>query len=211
MPGAVALTPKSSAENAKRIRSSELKPTDRSSTDSQALPWFLQAKLTVGAVDDPLEREADRVADRVMRTPGACCAGCASGLACGGEQLQRKPDRGAHVDVDPSEHLKIGGGRKLTEPERAFMEPRFGCEFSGVRLHDNADADTAAQSVQALAFTVGADIFFRKSAYRSGTPPGNLLLAHELSHVVQQGTPSVGSLSSSSLHAGLGDGCSGKS
>ena len=74
----------------------------------------------------------------------------------------------------------------MDRPTRAYFEPRFGTDFSDVRLHTGPAADRAAQSVCARAFTVGRDIAFASHQYAPSTPQGRRLLAHELTHVVQQ-------------------------
>jgi outer membrane protein OmpA-like peptidoglycan-associated protein len=79
-----------------------------------------------------------------------------------------------------------GGGRPLAESARSFFEPRFFADFSGVRIHSDNAADALAEVVQARAFTIGSDIFFRGGEYAPATADGNNLLAHELTHVVQQ-------------------------
>ncbi|HEV7661599.1 MAG TPA: DUF4157 domain-containing protein [Allosphingosinicella sp.] len=77
-------------------------------------------------------------------------------------------------------------GRPLDPGTRGFMEPRFGQDFSGVRVHDGATAASAARSIRAQAFTAGRDIVFDRGRYAPGTDAGRHLLAHELTHVVQQ-------------------------
>ena len=80
-----------------------------------------------------------------------------------------------------------GGGAPLPASERAFFEPRFGRSFEGVRIHDGTQADVASKSISARAFTLGGDIAFAGGEYRPGTSEGRRLLAHELTHTVQQG------------------------
>jgi hypothetical protein len=77
-------------------------------------------------------------------------------------------------------------GQPLDAPSRGFFEPRFGRSFSEVRVHTNADAAGSANAVNALAYTVGRDIVFAGRQYRPEIPEGKALLAHELTHVVQQ-------------------------
>src|SRR6266498_1033707 len=77
-------------------------------------------------------------------------------------------------------------GRPLDTATRAFMEPRFGHDFSGVRVHTDARAAESARAVNALAYTVGRDVVFGTGQYAPGTGEGKGLLAHELTHVVQQ-------------------------
>jgi Domain of unknown function (DUF4157) len=176
-----------------------------------ALPGMIQAKLVVGEVNDPLEHEADRVAERVMRDPMrdpgeavSLTAGpprlsrkCA---ACEDEEnaLRMKPARsdaaGAHAPALVHEVLR-SPGRPLDAPTRAFFEPRFGHDFGAVRIHDNGQAAASARSVGALAYTVGRDIVFGGGAYADGTDAGRRLLAHELAHTVQQGRAPASQLS----------------
>ncbi|GGA88555.1 eCIS core domain-containing protein [Puia dinghuensis] len=90
-------------------------------------------------------------------------------------------------------------GRPLDEETRAFFEPQFGYSFANVRLHTDGRASASAQSVNALAYTVGQDIVFRSGQYNPSTPAGRHLLAHELTHVIQQ---DMGGGESSSLLPG---------
>ncbi|WP_436926287.1 eCIS core domain-containing protein [Halosimplex amylolyticum] len=78
------------------------------------------------------------------------------------------------------------GGRPLPESARSFFEPRFGDDFGDVRVHTGPRADELARSVRATAFTVGSDVVFASGQYRPETDDGKRLLAHELTHVVQQ-------------------------
>jgi len=90
---------------------------------------------------------------------------------------------------------KRGGGQPLEATVRRGMEGVFGVDFSPVRIHADAEADLLNRGVAAIAFTVGSDIFFRAGAYQPHSPAGQHLLAHELTHVVQQRTGSLGSSS----------------
>ncbi len=85
------------------------------------------------------------------------------------------------------ENAIADGGRPLSQSERKFFEPRFGHNFSRVRIHDDARAHAAADSVRARAFTLGNHIVMNRGEYAQGTPGGRRLLAHELAHTVQQG------------------------
>ena len=78
-------------------------------------------------------------------------------------------------------------GRPLDPATRAYMEPRFGHDFSRVRVHSDAKAAESARAVNALAYTVGRDVVFGAGQYAPGTAAGRRLVAHELTHVVQQG------------------------
>jgi hypothetical protein len=79
-----------------------------------------------------------------------------------------------------------GGGQALDSGTRAGMESSLGADFSGVRVHADAQADSLNQSLNARAFTTGQDVFFKQGTYSPGSSSGRELLAHELTHVVQQ-------------------------
>jgi len=137
----------------------------------------LQAKLEVGAGADPLEREADASADRVMRTPAAAsAAGVRTSTATLGSAAA--PHIVHDVLRSPGEALDAG--------VRAFMEPRFGCDFRRVRVHADARAAASAKAVRARAYTVGQHVVFGAASYAPASADGRRLIAHELSHVVQQ-------------------------
>src|SRR5205085_6003987 len=82
-------------------------------------------------------------------------------------------------------------GRPLDAAERSLMEARFGHDFSRVRVHTDARAAESAQSVNALAYTVGRNVVFATGQYRPATSPGRQLLAHELVHTIQQSSSST--------------------
>ncbi|MBU1568280.1 MAG: DUF4157 domain-containing protein [Proteobacteria bacterium] len=84
-----------------------------------------------------------------------------------------------------------GAGQPLPEADRSFMERRFGTDFRRVRVHTDDYAARMSRAINAEAFTAGRDIYFRAGKYRPGTPSGKKLLAHELTHVVQQGGTST--------------------
>lgn len=79
-----------------------------------------------------------------------------------------------------------GGGQGMDHGTRSRMESAFGADFSGVRIHHDARADGLSEALSARAFTTGRDVFFRQGEYSPGTSSGRELLAHELTHVVQQ-------------------------
>ena len=101
----------------------------------------------------------------------------AAGMAEGGE---------LDPDVESSIQSARGGGQALDSGVRAQMEPTLGADLSGVRVHTGAEADRLNQAVSARAFTTGSDVFFRQGEYSPGSSSGRELLAHELTHVVQQ-------------------------
>ncbi len=88
-------------------------------------------------------------------------------------------------------HAMNGGGSPLPATTRAFFEPRFGADFSQVRVHTDSRAAATANSIQARAFTVGSNIAFGAGRYAPESPPGRQLLAHELTHVLQQNSNQV--------------------
>ncbi|MCP5103257.1 MAG: DUF4157 domain-containing protein [bacterium] len=106
------------------------------------------------------------------------------------EPLQAKGVSSKSPAVTPSVESKVqslkGGGQPLPESTRSFFESRFGSDFSGVRVHNDSQAAETAESVNAKAFTTGKDVVFGAGQYSPGTSPGKQLLAHELTHVVQQ-------------------------
>ena len=146
---------------------------------------FLQPKLTIGASNDPLEQEADRVADQVLATPVSAAVSAArpriqrfSGQATG--QADAAP---APASVD---RVLASPGRPLDPALQQDMEQRFGHDFSQVRVHADAAAERSARDVHAHAYTVGRDVVFATGQFAPATPGGRRLLAHELTHVVQQ-------------------------
>lgn len=150
----------------------------------------LQCKLAVGMPEDVHEQEADRAADNVLQMTGEEL-GRGPVAKSRGELLLPLGEGGGerHLDEDAEEAVRSlqGGGIPLKETERAFFEPRFGADFSRVRLHTGSAAGEMAESLHARAFTVGDDIAFGAGRYSPGTDEGMRLLAHELAHVVQQG------------------------
>ncbi len=179
-----------------------------------------QPKLEVGAADDPLEAEADRVADHVMRMPdrpfaqrrceecdeeeervsrtpyalmrktcGACDQQSAQHEHPPVSFLQRKARADAgDVSDAAAEHISAtrGAGAPMPAETQAFMEDRFGADFSGVSIHEGASAADLSSELAAQAFTVGKDVYFNEGKYAPSTSEGQQLLAHELVHVVQQ-------------------------
>jgi len=191
---------------------SSVGPGNRHRANALPVPGVLQAKLTIGKANDPFEQEADRVASEVMRMPHktpianlasiggnvvqrkcGCGAGKGSCDKCKKKQLSLKRSDGVSsgnesTEIPSSVHEVLSGaGQPLDEASRAFMEPRFGYDFSQVRVHTNSAAARSAREVSALAFTVGNHIAFAAGQYRPGSEKTNRLLAHELAHVVQQG------------------------
>ena len=179
-------------------------PQARSRTRHSPLRGAIQQKLAIGAVNDPLEHEADRAADAAMRMDESALI-----LSRGPTGLSRKcaacaaedGDEEGHLQAKPSGRLQAGEpalssvhsvvaqpGRALEPAARGFLESSFGRSFADVRIHDGGDAATSAAHIGARAYTVGRNIVFGAGEYRPATPEGRWLLAHELTHVVQQGS-----------------------
>jgi hypothetical protein len=116
-------------------------------------------------------------------------------------QVEEEEKRGLHIKqefnhapaVNPDLESRIlslhGGGQPLPESVQAFFEPRFGYDFCQVRVHADSKAAESARAVNARAFTVGHHVVMGAGQYSPGTAEGRRLLAHELTHVVQQGNP----------------------
>jgi hypothetical protein len=149
----------------------------------------VQTKLRVGTVDDPLEREADAVADRVLNGSGRETV--SSGVATDAVQRLSSARPSAGLEMPSSalsglERLRQSGGAPLAPVIREFYEGRLGHDFGGVRVHTGPEAAVAADQLGAKALTVGRDMVFGEGQYQPGTGEGKRLIAHELAHVVQQ-------------------------
>ena len=171
-------------------------------TNQPSQPQVIQPKLAVGPANDPLEREADSIAERVMRTPDAGFSVTAAPrqisrkcFACEEEekapklkiQTKRVTPHQASAEAPIIVHEVLRSpGQPLSPVERAFMEPRFGHSFGAIRVHTDAKAMRSAAAVNALAYTVGGHIVFAGGQYAPGTDAGRRLLAHELAHTIQQ-------------------------
>lgn len=184
------------------------------STPSPSMP--IQAKLTVGAANDKYEQEADRVATEVVDTinrpnPPANPQGAEIQRADNSDTLQQLPisDLQRQGDdeeiqtksslpetglaggaISPNLESQIqsakGGGQTLDSNLQQQMGQAMGADFSGVKIHTDSQSDQLNQSIQAKAFTTGQDVFFRQNAYNPHSRGGQELIAHELTHVVQQ-------------------------
>jgi len=162
----------------------------------------IQPKLTLGTPGDMYEEEADSVARQVVeeihsspfREPNTQSLG--ERKPDGGEALrvQRQitvraaGDAGGELSSEWETQLQRAksGGQPLSPTLKEPMEQAFGANFGGVRVHTGEQADGLARSIQAKAFTTGQDVFFRQGAYEPGSRRWEELLAHELTHVVQQ-------------------------
>jgi hypothetical protein len=164
-----------------------------------------QAKLNlnISQPNDPAEIEADAIADKVMRipvheakshaitfnSPNAIYRKCTT---CDDEEetIQRKalPSSSGIPSQIPAhvQHAISSGGRPLDRETRSFYESRFRYDFSGIRVHTDANAEQSAKAIKALAYTIGKNIVFGENQYRPESESGKALIAHELVHTIQQ-------------------------
>jgi hypothetical protein len=145
----------------------------------------LRTRLKVNELGDPYEQEADRIADQVLATPTH------TGSPGTRPRIQRLSDQSSHqIDSAPTsvERALARPGNPLEPALRQDMEQRFGHDFSMVRVHADAAAERSAHDVNAYAFTMGHHIVFASGRFAPRTQEGRRLIAHELTHVVQQGT-----------------------
>lgn len=163
---------------------------------------FFQPKLTINQPNDFYEQEADAMADKVMRMPineqpffspnrlsiSRLQSKCQHYEE--EEKLQRKETNSEVTVADATTENYIsslnGRGKSLTQEERRFFEPRFGYDFSDVKFHTDTIAAKSADSINALAYASGNNIIFNENQFSSTSDSGKKLLAHELTHVVQQ-------------------------
>jgi hypothetical protein len=158
-----------------------------------------QAKLTIDTPGDEHEREADRIAESVMRQAEpqvqrtCACGGTCDECRARNQEVGPLRRRAENADASghaapPIVHRALrSSGRPLEAADRAFFSPRFGQDFSRVGVHTDATAAASARAVGAFAYTVGRDVVFAAGQYAPGTASGRRLIAHELAHVVQQG------------------------
>ncbi|WP_394216241.1 DUF4157 domain-containing protein [Brachybacterium vulturis] len=182
----------------------------------------VQGGLTVSAPSDPLEKQAEHTADTVLRMPVGPVHRSASGTeeiqrdaaaeevqpsaareeaqrTTEEEPVQRSPSaavtalRDRHGPVSPAElRAAATGGQPLPAAERTFLEPRLGVPLATIRLHTDEQAGRLSRRLGAKAFTYRGHVFFAPGQFRPGTPEGRHLLAHELTHTIQQGATSPG-------------------
>ncbi|HEX7031700.1 MAG TPA: DUF4157 domain-containing protein [Nitrososphaera sp.] len=173
----------------------------------------IQPKLKAGQPGDPYEQEADSIAEQVMRMIDTDPAAPMVNAAKKGEEIDRKcaaceeneeeeqeettmtvgrkpssaynpePDERVMNDID---NIRSSNGRSIDANTEGFMESRFGYDFSSVRIHTDEIAARSANSIHARAYTIGNHVIFGDGQYQPDTLEGRKLLAHELTHVIQQ-------------------------
>ena len=151
----------------------------------------LQTRLRVNQPGDRFEQEADRVTDQVMRMPEPGLQRQADeeeDLLQAKPLVQRRVTGGSGGQTAPPivHDVLRSPGQPLEPSTRRFMESRFGHDFSRVRVHADGKAAASAQAVNARAYTVGQDVVFGQDEYAPSSQEGQRLLAHELTHAVQQ-------------------------
>ncbi len=168
------------------------------SPKEQSKSLFFQPKLTIGPTDDVYEREADAVADKVMRMEDSeqiqpkispmniqrMCPTCEEE-----EKAQRKEQERSNASAEAPSIVSDAvqsGGKSLEKNTRSFMESRMSYDFSNVKIHTGSIAAKSAQSINALAYTSGNNIVFNEGQYTPNREQGKKLLAHELVHIIQQ-------------------------
>jgi len=174
----------------------------------RAVRPMIQAKLTVGPANDRYEQEADRVAAQVVQRIHSPV----SNSLTQGESVQRKEEddelqlkpiaaiqrlgmsaEGGEVSSDLESEINRarGGGQALAPELQAKMGEAMGADFSGVRVHRSEQADKLTRAVGARAFTTGQDLFFKQGEYQPGSRGGQELIAHELTHTIQQSKENI--------------------
>lgn len=159
----------------------------------------IQCKLSIGTADDPLEKEADDMADKVMRMEKPSPINFSSSKNsvnrkcehCEEEEkrLQKKENGNGFISAAPPivhDVINSSAGTSLNDDTRSVMESRFNYDFSKVKIHDGDLAAKSASSINAYAYTSGNNIVFNSGQYNTNSDSGKRLLAHELTHVVQQ-------------------------
>jgi hypothetical protein len=160
---------------------------------------LIQAKLTVNQPGDKYEQEADRVASQVVQQINTSkIQSHQSDETIQPQTLMRKAEvQDSGIRTSPKFEVSLkqeqGRGQPLHQSIREPMQQAFGTDLSEVRVHTTSLSNELNETVQAKAFTTGRDVFFRQGAYQPGSREGQQLIAHELTHVVQQnGTSSLG-------------------
>jgi hypothetical protein len=185
--------PPASAPVAEQERSplvDAMRQVQESAGNQAASALVVQPRLAVGRADDPAERQADQVAEQVLRS----LHDPSSLQPSSPQTVRRSSPSGADplggLVVDAEAESAIAGARStgasVASDVREAVEGATGADLRGVRVHHDERSDQLSQGLQATAFTTGNDIFFRKGAYNPGSPAGKELLAHELAHVAQQ-------------------------
>jgi Domain of unknown function (DUF4157) len=166
-------------------------------------PFFFQPRLSISKPGDHHEREADAKADKIMRltdnflnqnpffkpahhTIQRKCQTCEEKDKHVNRKESSSADIGNSSGLDSYISSLSSSGQLISQASRQFFEPRFGHNFSNVKIHTDTVAAKSAQSINALAYTTGNNIVFNSGQYSPDSISGKKLMAHELTHVVQQ-------------------------
>jgi hypothetical protein len=180
--------------------------TDKTAVSSSSVNQ-VQCKLAVGTANDQYEQEAEAVANNVMQMPQQNflqrkCADCEEEK----KEIQRKQisnhtstktqpkgETGASISnsLDNKINSSRGSGNSMDGKTQSFMQSQFGTDFSNVKIHTDGEAIQMNQELNAKAFTVGSDIYFNEGQYQPSSENGRRLLAHELTHTIQQDNGTV--------------------
>ncbi|KQT17903.1 hypothetical protein ASG31_03965 [Chryseobacterium sp. Leaf404] len=208
---------KISEQNSKNVSAGKSKPF---------FPAVIQKKLSIGSSHDSFETEADSVAEKIVNTSSFSvqrssllqpadmivnnvnavqrkCSHCEEE-----EKLRKKSSGGAaqpNTNLAPAHienqiYSSQGSGQTMDKGTKNFMETRFGVDFSAVRIHTDSRADAMSKNLNARAFTVGNNIYFKNGEYSPSQNSGKFLLAHELTHTLQQSGGKIKKLGVKSTH-----------
>jgi hypothetical protein len=166
---------------ADRVARAVTRPSSRPTDDGSSV-----GAETTGTATPRIQRLCTRCRGRLARGQSLDCPDCE-------RTLQRSPSATGELPAVSDEvageiNRSRGGGQPLPPGTRSFFESRFGHGFGGVRVHDGPRAARLNRALDARAFTIGSDVFFGASEYRPESESGRQLLAHELTHSLQQGT-----------------------
>lgn len=163
-------------------------------------PTAIQTRLRVSSPSDPAELEASATGRMIARMPDPLAAApplasSSSAMAyrrietSAPPEAQRLAADAGHAPAGVDAQLARGGstGMPLPERVRGFMETRFRANFGAVRIHTDSHAATLSAKLNAQAFTVGRDVYFARGQFTPDTADGRELIAHELTHTIQQG------------------------
>ena len=145
----------------------------------------IQAKLKVSQSNDEYEKEADRVSQEVFRSNGE--PKISNGQSVRVNRKSRdSSNQSVSSEIESQIKRKQGAGKPLTRAQREFYEPRFGHDFRDVRVHTDSEANTINRALNAHAFTLNGNIYVDQQFSNFNSQQGRVLLAHELTHVIQQ-------------------------
>ncbi|MBE9070077.1 DUF4157 domain-containing protein [Leptolyngbya cf. ectocarpi LEGE 11479] len=182
---------------------STVEPSSPSTPNQSLIPGSVQAKLTIGEPNNSYEQEADNVAKTVVKHIDNSQSDqeqpALHQMPTVAAPLMRLPlQRQSSIAIGPASHdfeknlnQARTGGSPLAPNVQSQMESAMGADFSGVKVHTDSQAAHLSQSIQAKAFTTGQDVFFKQGEYNPDNRSGQELLAHELTHVMQQNSSAV--------------------